>query len=206
LAAYIASRVNGFEEARLFLGVGILGGFTTFSAFSLEAIMMLERKAYGVMASYITASVIGSGQSVRVPPLPDPTEAKTKETIHPADVNYMRALVIYEDEDLIAINKPAGLAVQGGTKTFRHIDGLLPALGEGCRLIHRLDRDTSGVLLIAKNARVAAWAGRAFQGRRAEKIYWGVTNGVPRPLAFDGPHASITPSYAALGRTYGRGS
>ena len=60
LAAYIASRVNGFEEARLFLGVGILGGFTTFSAFSLEAIMMLERKAYGVMASYITASVIGS--------------------------------------------------------------------------------------------------------------------------------------------------
>jgi len=123
-----------------------------------------------------------AGQNVRIPPLPDPSEAKTKTDIHPADVAYMRALVIYEDEDLIALNKPAGLAVQGGTKTFRHIDGLLPALGEGCRLIHRLDRDTSGVLLVAKNARVAAWAGRPFQSRRAEKIYWGITNGVPKPL------------------------
>jgi len=66
---------------------------------------------------------------------------------------------------------------------MRHIDGMLPALGEGCRLVHRLDRDTSGVLLIAKSAAAAKWAGRAFQSRRAEKIYWGITNGVPRPLS-----------------------
>ncbi|WP_371396946.1 pseudouridine synthase [Fretibacter rubidus] len=122
-----------------------------------------------------------AGQIVRVPPLPDPTTEKKEVTIHPADVHFMRSLVIYEDEDLIALNKPSGLAVQGGTKTSRHIDGMLPALGEGCRLIHRLDRDTSGVLLIAKSARAAAWAGRAFQSRRAEKIYWGISNGVPKP-------------------------
>ena len=95
----------------------------------------------------------------------------------------MRGLVIYEDDDLIALNKPFGLAVQGGTKTTRHIDGLLPALGKGCRLVHRLDRDTTGVLLVAKSAKSAAWAGKAFQSRRAEKIYWGITNGVPKPTS-----------------------
>jgi len=90
-----------------------------------------------------------AGQMVRVPPLPDPIEQKKKVVIHPADEAFMKSLVIYEDADLIALNKPYGLAVQGGTKTTRHIDGLLPALGDGCRLVHRLDRDTSGVLLIA---------------------------------------------------------
>jgi len=121
------------------------------------------------------------GQSVRIPPLPDPSDIKPKAPISRPDVDFMRRLVIYEDSDLIVLNKPIGLAVQGGSKTPRHIDGLLPALGEGCRLVHRLDRDTSGVLLIAKSASSAAWAGRAFQSRRAEKIYWGITNGVPKP-------------------------
>ena len=124
-----------------------------------------------------------AGQIVRIPPLPDPSEVKKDKVINPADVAFMRELVIYEDADLIALNKPFGLAVQGGSKTYRHIDGLLPALGDGCRLVHRLDRDTSGVLLVAKNRDAAAWAGRAFQSRRAEKIYWGISNGVPRPLA-----------------------
>ncbi len=122
-----------------------------------------------------------AGQEVRVPPLPEPSEVKKKPRVSDKDINFMRGLVIYEDNDLIALNKPFGLAVQGGSKTTRHIDGLLPALGEGCRLVHRLDRDTSGVLLIAKSAASAKWAGRAFQSRRAEKIYWGITNGVPNP-------------------------
>ena len=99
-----------------------------------------------------------AGQVVRIPPLPDPTEAKSEPKIHEADIQFMRNLVIYEDADLIALNKPFGLAVQGGTKTPRHIDGMLPALGRGCRLVHRLDRDTTGVLLIAKSAQAAAWA------------------------------------------------
>jgi len=122
-----------------------------------------------------------SGQVIRIPPLPEPSEIKSKVIISDADRLFMQKLVIYEDDDLFALNKPSGLAVQGGTKTTRHIDGLLGALGEGCRLVHRLDRDTSGVLLIAKSAKSAAWAGKAFQSRQAEKIYWGITNGVPRP-------------------------
>jgi 23S rRNA pseudouridine955/2504/2580 synthase len=122
-----------------------------------------------------------AGQSVRIPPLPDPTEIKDVRPVNDKDAAFLRDMVIYEDEDLIALNKPAGLAVQGGTKTMRHIDGMLPALGEGCRLVHRLDRDTSGVLLIARSVKSAKWAGRAFQSRRAEKIYWGITNGNPHP-------------------------
>jgi len=114
---------------------------------------------------------IEAGQIVRVPPLPDPSDMSGPKPVSDFDAAFIRSLVIYEDDSLIAINKPAGVAVQGGTKTIRHIDGMLPALGEGCRLVHRLDRDTSGVLMIAKTAAAAKWAGRAFQSRRAEKIY-----------------------------------
>lgn len=122
-----------------------------------------------------------AGQVIRIPPLPDPADDKKEIKVSRADQAFMRGLVIYEDDDLIALNKPFGLAVQGGSKTTRHLDGLLPALGNGCRLVHRLDRDTTGVLLVAKSAKAAAKAGRAFQSRRAEKIYWGITNGVPKP-------------------------
>lgn len=126
---------------------------------------------------------VEGGQIIRVPPLPDPSDMSPTPPVNPDDAALIKSMVIYEDDDLIALNKPAGLAVQGGTKTARHIDGMLPALGEGCRLVHRLDRDTSGVLLIAKHVAAAKWAGRAFQSRRAEKIYWGITNGVPKPVA-----------------------
>ncbi|WP_409432321.1 pseudouridine synthase [Litorimonas sp. RW-G-Af-16] len=121
------------------------------------------------------------GQVVRIPPLPEPTDEKTAPVVNDTDARLIREMVIYEDDEVIALNKPAGLAVQGGTNTTRHIDGMLPALGEGCRLVHRLDRDTSGVLLVAKNAHSAKTIGRAFQARNAEKIYWGITNGVPKP-------------------------
>jgi len=126
---------------------------------------------------------IEGGQIIRIPPLPEPSQVKKTAPVNQRDVAYMRSMIIYEDADIIALNKPHGIAVQGGTGTTRHIDGLLPALGEGCRLVHRLDRDTSGILLIAKNVHAAKWAGRAFQSRRAEKVYWGITNGVPKPSA-----------------------
>lgn len=126
---------------------------------------------------------IEGGQIIRVPPLPDPSDMSGPKPVSDPDAKFIRELIIYEDDELIGLNKPAGIAVQGGTKTTRHIDGMLPALGDGCRLVHRLDRDTSGVLLIAKTAAAAKWAGRAFQSRRAEKIYWGITNGVPRPIS-----------------------
>lgn len=124
------------------------------------------------------------GQSVRVPPLPEPSDPKPERRLSDADINFMKAMVIYEDNDVIALNKPVGLAVQGGTKTTRHIDGLLGAFKTdriNARLVHRLDRDTSGVLVLAKNAKAATWLGKAFQNRQAKKVYWGVTNGVPRP-------------------------
>jgi 23S rRNA pseudouridine955/2504/2580 synthase len=92
-------------------------------------------------------------------------------------------LVIYRDDDVIALNKPAGLAVQGGTKTTRHLDAMLDALRFGSkerpRLVHRLDRDTSGVLLLARSARVAAKLGKTFQGRDVRKMYWALVAGVP---------------------------
>ena len=125
-----------------------------------------------------------AGQNIRIPPLPDPTEEKPKARVSDKDAALIRDIIIYEDDDLFALNKPAGLAVQGGTNTFRHVDGMLPVLASkniSPRLVHRLDRDTSGVLVIAKNARAAAWLGKAFQSRRARKVYWGITNGVPRP-------------------------
>ena len=117
---------------------------------------------------------LDAGQMIRIPPLPEPAEVKADVKISDADRLFMRNLVIYEDDHLIALNKPFGIAVQGGSKTTRHLDGLLPALGDGCRLVHRLDRDTTGVLLVAKSAKAAARAGRAFQSRRAEKVYWGI--------------------------------
>jgi 23S rRNA pseudouridine955/2504/2580 synthase len=99
------------------------------------------------------------------------------------DTAFIRSLVIYKDDDVIALNKPAGLAVQGGTKTSRHIDAMLDALRFGAkerpRLVHRLDRDTSGVLLLARGAQAAARLGKAFQGRQVRKIYWALVAGTP---------------------------
>lgn len=125
-----------------------------------------------------------AGQDIRVPPLPEPGEKTPERKLSEADINFMHAMVIYEDNDLIALNKPSGLAVQGGTNTSRHVDGMLVAFNTErihARLVHRLDRDTSGVLVVAKNAKSAAWLGKAFQSRLARKVYWGITNGVPRP-------------------------
>jgi 23S rRNA pseudouridine955/2504/2580 synthase len=134
---------------------------------------------------------LSAGQSVRVPPLPDsaeqPAEAQRhrEEPLDLASAAAIRALVIHRDDHVIALNKPGGLAVQGGTGTHRHIDGLLDALRFGAderpRLVHRLDRDTSGLLLIARSASAAARLGEAFRGRNAEKVYWAVVAGVPSP-------------------------
>ncbi|MGB7127009.1 MAG: RluA family pseudouridine synthase, partial [Methylovirgula sp.] len=90
-----------------------------------------------------------------------------------------------EDDDLLVLNKPYGLAVQGGSGTTRHIDGMLASLadarGERPVLVHRLDRDTAGVLLVAKSRRIAAKLGEIFRSRQAQKIYWALVEGVPKP-------------------------
>ena len=126
------------------------------------------------------------GQTVRVPPLPDvaPPPAP-KHKLSKADREFLASITLYEDDDLLVLNKPSGIAVQGGTKTPHHIDRLLEGMGDGPetrpRLVHRLDRDTSGVLVVAKRRGVAAKLGRAFQTRSVRKIYWALVHGVPKP-------------------------
>jgi 23S rRNA pseudouridine955/2504/2580 synthase len=126
-----------------------------------------------------------AGAQVRVPPFPDASEtAATREAVSPRDAAFARSLVLYEDDQVLALNKPSGLAVQGGTKTSHHVDRLLGAWGEGLerpRLVHRLDRDTSGVLLLGKTPAAAARLSGAFAKRRAQKTYWAIVAGAPRP-------------------------
>jgi 23S rRNA pseudouridine955/2504/2580 synthase len=125
-----------------------------------------------------------AGSQVRVPPLPEAAPKSDRGGLDPRDAAYARSLVIYEDEEVLALNKPAGLAVQGGTKTTRHVDRLLSAWGEGLdrpRLVHRLDRDTSGVLVLGKTPGAAAKLAGAFAKRRTLKIYWALVAGNPRP-------------------------
>jgi 23S rRNA pseudouridine955/2504/2580 synthase len=113
-----------------------------------------------------------AGALVRVPPLPDAPPREAREGISERDAAFARSLVLYEDEEVLVLNKPAGLAVQGGTKTSRHIDRLLSAWGEGLdrpRLTHRLDRDTSGVLVLGKSPAAAARLSGGFARRRAQK-------------------------------------
>ena len=124
------------------------------------------------------------GAMVRVPPLPDAPKAGEKPGLDPRDIAYAKSLVIYEDEEVLVLNKPSGLAVQGGTKTTKHVDRLLSAWGEGLerpRLVHRLDRDTSGVLVLGKTPGAAAKLSGAFARRRAEKTYWALVSGNPKP-------------------------
>jgi len=129
---------------------------------------------------------LAAGQTVRIPPLSDtPPAPAPKHALSKADHAFLASITLHEDDDLLVLNKPSGIAVQGGTKTTRHIDRLLEGLGDGPetrpRLAHRLDRDTSGVLVIAKRRAVAAKLGRAFQTRSVRKIYWALLHGVPKP-------------------------
>lgn len=133
---------------------------------------------------------LAPGQIVRVPPGANvaPAEAPAQRRppqVSAADADFVRSLVIHRDADVIALNKPPGLAVQGGTGTHRHLDGMLDALrfdaAERPRLVHRLDRDTSGVLLLARNARAANQLAAAFRGKTARKLYWALLAGTARP-------------------------
>ncbi len=126
-----------------------------------------------------------AGAMIRVPPLPDaPEPGDKKPGLTDREVAYAKSLVLYEDDEVLALNKPAGLAVQGGTKTTKHIDRLLSAWGEGLerpRLVHRLDRDTSGVLVLGKTPGAAAKLSGAFARRKAKKTYWAIVAGNPHP-------------------------
>jgi len=128
---------------------------------------------------------LATGENVRVPPLRIAAREGPVKRVDPGDREAIRAMTLFEDRDVLVLNKPYGLAVQGGSGTTRHIDGMLQALADsqGNRpvLVHRLDRDTSGVLLIAKSRKMAAELGEIFRSRRARKIYWALVEGVPKP-------------------------
>ena len=125
------------------------------------------------------------GQEIRVPPLPERQGERPEKRTGPADRQMMLDMVLHRDRALLVLNKPPGLPVQGGSGVNRHIDGLLEALRfeykEKPRLVHRLDKDTSGVLVLARTRKVAAALGRLFQGRQVHKTYWALLVGVPSP-------------------------
>jgi len=130
---------------------------------------------------------IAAGQEIRLPP-PEAApvrqeRAKPKrDPLSSDEEEFVRSLVIHRDDSAFVINKPPGLATQGGTKTSNHLDRLLDGLaeeGQRPKLVHRLDKDTSGALVVARTARAAAFFSKSFSGRTAKKVYWALVIGVP---------------------------
>ncbi|MAS13939.1 MAG: RNA pseudouridine synthase [Nitratireductor sp.] len=127
------------------------------------------------------------GQVVRVPPLDVDRKGDGQATAHSlrntGDAEALSQMLLYEDPKVFVFNKPAGLAVQGGSGVNRHVDGMLEALrnkkGEKPRLVHRLDRDTSGVLVVARTRQAATRLAEAFRARDTKKTYWALVKGVP---------------------------
>jgi 23S rRNA pseudouridine955/2504/2580 synthase len=124
------------------------------------------------------------GQSVRVPPLPEHDAPKPAAApLDPATLREIEAMILYMDDWLIAVNKPSGLPVQGGPGIVRHLDGMMDGFRQGAldkpRLVHRIDMETSGILLLARSPGVAAKMAAAFRGREVQKTYWAVVAGRP---------------------------
>jgi 23S rRNA pseudouridine955/2504/2580 synthase len=126
-----------------------------------------------------------AGQVVRIPPLkvdrPKSPGAEADEKTR----SFLKSITLYEDPDVLVLNKPMGLAVQGGSGTVKHVDGMLEVLrdrdGQRPRLVHRLDKDTAGCLLVAKTRFAASALAKTFRTRSAKKIYWALVAGVPKP-------------------------
>jgi 23S rRNA pseudouridine955/2504/2580 synthase len=134
------------------------------------------------------ATRLAPGQALRVPPLPA-APVKKAPSGAPPDPSMLKDLeksVLYRDDEILVINKPPGLPVQGGPGITRHLDGMLDVLRFGSehrpRLVHRLDRDTSGVLVLARTPGVAAKLASAFRSRDVEKTYWAIVAGRPVPV------------------------
>lgn len=129
-----------------------------------------------------------AGQAIRVPPADTSTAAnarpvRRRRELTEDEMEFALSMVIHKDDAALVINKPAGLATQGGTKTENHVDGLLDALffelDSRPKLVHRLDKDTSGALLLARTSRSAGHFSKAFSSRTARKVYWALVVGVP---------------------------
>lgn len=129
---------------------------------------------------------IGAGQSIRVPPAEPMATVRVKRErprLTEEQIDFAESLVIHRDPAALVINKPPGLATQGGSKTTEHLDGLADGLmfdlDQRPKLVHRLDKDTSGVILLARTSRAAGFFSKSFSGRTAKKVYWALVIGVP---------------------------
>ncbi len=138
-----------------------------------------------------TSTRLEPGQAVRVPPLTSagpstqPPRGGAFGSRPSNDADFLRSIMLHEDDEVFVFNKPPGLAVQGGSGLTRHIDAMLAALtdrkGQKPRLVHRLDRGTSGVLVVARTRLAAQKLAQAFRARTSRKIYWALVKGVPKP-------------------------
>jgi len=130
---------------------------------------------------------VEAGQEIRVPPVETAPQRSLRRRpernpLTADEEQFVREMVIYEDPGAFVLNKPPGLATQGGTKTTQHLDRLLDGIADDRgrpKLVHRLDKDTSGALLVARTARSAAHFAKAFSGRTAKKVYWALVVGLP---------------------------
>lgn len=131
-----------------------------------------------------TSTRLSAGQELRLPPLDNEKAVKSEQNLSKNDIDYILSLVIYKDKDIIALNKPSGLAVQGGTNTTRHVDGFLEALkfenNEKPKLVHRIDKETSGILLLARNRKAADILTKAFREHSLQKTYLALVRGCPQ--------------------------
>lgn len=130
---------------------------------------------------------LAPGQAIRIPPIPSaPIKPVEPPPLDPALARELESMILYQDDQLVVLNKPPGLPTQGGPGISKHLDMMLAALrnadGEKPRLVHRLDRDTSGVLVVARTPGIAAKLAAAFRGRTVEKTYWAVVAGRPVPV------------------------
>lgn len=118
---------------------------------------------------------LSAGQELRLPPLDNEKAIKNPAVVSKSDTDFIKSMVIFKDDNIIVLNKPSGLAVQGGTNTDRHIDGMLEALkfenSEKPKLVHRIDKDTSGILVLARNRRYAELLTKAFREHMLQKTY-----------------------------------
>lgn len=159
-----------------------------YPALSLSRLQKLLRtKQIKVDGKRAEASTrLASGQEIRVPPLDNQKATPDKTVLNKSDIDYITSMVIFKDKNIIVLNKPSGLAVQGGTNTTRHIDGLLEALkfenSEKPKLVHRIDKDTSGILVLARNRQAADTMTKAFRERDLDKTYLALVRGCPEKL------------------------
>lgn len=152
---------------------------------------LLRSKQIKVDGKKVEASFhVEVGQTIRIPPLPEKgsvmknaADRRARVEVSETDCAFVKSLVLHKDAHIIVINKPAGLAVQGGTGQTRHLDGMLSALrfekDENPRLVHRLDKETSGVLVLARTPAAASKLADAFAKGLAQKVYWALVDGVP---------------------------